>query len=79
MNLDSTVYFTKRGLWLYQVSDWKHLSKFEENVILGKIPSGDLHKVVKGRGMDVMQGKITSHVTSVLKSTSEIHRHLTKG
>ena len=64
-NLDSTVYFTKRGLWLYQVSDWKDLSKFEENVILGKIPFGDLHKVVKGRGMDVMQGKITSHVTSV--------------
>ena len=65
MELDSTVYFTKRGLWLYQVSNWNILSKLRKMSFQVKIPSGDLHKVVKGRGMDVMQGKITSHVTSV--------------
>ena len=66
MNLDSTVYFTMRGLWLYQVSNWNILSKLRKMSFQVKIPSGDLHKVVKGRGDDVMQGK-TSHVIKCVK------------
>ena len=67
MNLDSAVYFNKRGLWTIPGEQLERLSKLRKYVNLGKIPSGDLHKVVKGQGLVSCRVKETSHVYNGVK------------